>query len=249
MAQEILVVGMGPGPVGQLTREAAEVLLKEKEVYFRFSAHPVFEWLREEGKECYSFDYLYSVPGMTYNKVYKTILETLIKSAKKFGRVVYALPGNPCVFETTPRWLRDRTGEEVSVRVIPGMSFLEIMYLELEIDPEEGLQILNASGFGHYGDYPYTEKLGLLIGQIGLPSENAPSSRNKNAEAVADSLLKKFPPDHRVTLFWSEGMPDYKNVTRTFPLSELKEQTGYIEHLASLYVPPVKPPWENISKE
>ncbi len=247
MAEEIWVVGMGPGPVGQLTREAAEILFEEKEVYFRFSAHPVFQWVRDHGKKCYSFDYLYSVPGMTYNKVYETILETLVKSARKFGRVVYALPGNPCVFETTPRWLHDRAGEDVRVRVIPGLSFLEILYLELEIDPEEGVQILNASGFGHYGDYPYTEKLGLIIGQVGLPAENEPASPNKNAEAVEASLLKKFPPHHQVTLIWSEGMPDYKNVKRTFPLAELKEQTGYIEHLSTLYVPPIKPPWENIS--
>ena len=246
--QEIVVVGMGPGPVDQLTKEAERILFEEKEVYFRFSGHPVFQWLRGQGKECYSFDYLYSVSGMTYNKVYETILATLMKSAQKFGRVVYALPGNPCVFETTPRWLRDRAGEDIQVRVIAGLSFLEIMYLELGIDPEEGVQILNASGFGFYGDYPYTENLGLIIGQIGLPRENDPTSPNKNAKAVAESLLKKFPPDHQVTLIWSEGMPDYKNVTRTILLSELEEQTGYMEHLSSLYVPPIKPPWENIPK-
>ena len=110
MGGEIIVVGMGPGPVKYLTREASDLLLAEDEIYFRMSGHPVYDWLRGRGKECVSFDPLYGQPGITYDKVYRLITRTLVKAASKKGRVVYALPGNPVVFEKTPFWMRDDAG-------------------------------------------------------------------------------------------------------------------------------------------
>jgi len=245
MGGEIIVVGMGPGPVKYLTAEARDTLLAAEEVYFRFSGHPVYQWLRGQGKECVSFDPLYALPGVSYDKVYVMINRTLIKAAQASGRVVYALPGSPVVFEKTPRWLRAMAGKEgVEVKVIVGISFLEMMYQVLEIDPADGVQIINGFDFGFYGDYPFTEYLGLLIGSVGFPTTKDPSGPDNNAAAVMRVLLKKFPPGHKVTLVWSTGMPDYEDKKRTFRLAELPGQAGYVRNLATLYVPPVQPPWE-----
>jgi tetrapyrrole methylase family protein/MazG family protein len=250
MSSEIIVVGMGPGPVKFLTQEATDILLAEKEIYFRVGDHPVYHWLRDQGKDCISFEPIYAQPGITYDKVYQTINKTLVKAAGQSGRVVYALPGNPVVFEKTPERLRAEAGDEVSIRIVAGLSFLEVIYQELEIDPEAGLQIINGFNFGYYGDYPFTEKLGLLIGQVGFPTENDPSAaETNNAGAIMNSLIKKFPPDHEVTLIWSTGLPDYRNEKRSFPLADLDKQSGFVRSLASLYVPPIKPPWEWVSKK
>jgi len=246
MGNEIIVVGMGPGPVKYLTQEARDVLLAEQEIFFRLSVHPVYQWLRDQGKDCVSFDALYNQSGISYERIYKTINQALVKTAKKQGRAVYALPGHPYVFEKTPRMLRQAAHPQgVEVKVVTGLSFIEMIYQELEIDPEEGLQIINACGFSAYGDYPFTEKLPLLIGQVGLPAELDPTGQESNVQATARALLKKFPPDHKVTLIWSKGMPDYENETRTFKLADLPEQSGYVPFLATLYVPPIKPPWES----
>jgi tetrapyrrole methylase family protein / MazG family protein len=248
MGAEIVVVGLGPGPVKYLTGEARETLLAERELYFRVVDHPVALWLREEGRDIVSFDPLYAAPGMSYEKVYRTIVATLIKTAQRSGRAVYGVPGHPFVFEKTPRWLRARGAEAgVAVRTVAGLSFLEQAYGELGIDPEEGLQVLNGFNFGSYGDYPFTEKLGLLIGQVGFPTASDPTRGDNNVGALMAALRRKFPADHPVTLLWSSGMPDYINHTRTFPLGELQDQSGFVRHLASLYVPPIKPPWEWVS--
>lgn len=245
MDKEIVIVGMGPGPVKYLTAEARDELLAAEEIYFRFSGHPVYAWLKAQGKPVFSFDYLYTRDDLSYERLYTTIDQALVKAAKTAGRAVYALPGNPGVFEKVPRWLKPIAEKEgLRLRVVAGLSFLELMYLELGIDPEEGLQVLNANGFAFYGDYPFTEKLGLVIGQLGLPGTNHPTDPSTNLEIVSRCLLKKFPADHPVTLFWSTGMPDYENRQRTFPLSELAAQTGFVSFLASLYVPPIQPPWE-----
>lgn len=245
MSKEIVIVGMGPGPVKYLTHEAKQVLLGAKEVYFRLSEHPVYQWLRDQGKECVSFDMLYAQEGITYERVYRTIVKALVKVAKKKGSAVLALPGHPFVFEKTPRMVREVADPEgIEVRIIAGLSFLELIYSELEIDPEEGLQILNACGFSAYGDYPFTDKLPILIGQLGLPAENDPTCKETNVEATTRALLRKFPPDHKVTLVWSTGMPDYETLKLTLDLIDLPKQSGYVLFLATLYVPAIKPPWE-----
>jgi len=242
---ELIVVGIGPGPVKYLTQEARDLLLATERVYFRFSGHPVYTWLREQGKECLSFDSLYMQDGMTYERLFLTIDQALIRAAKKSGRAVYALPGNPYVFELTPKWLKLMCEQErMKLRIVPAMSFLDELYVELEVDPEAGLQILNASSFSYYGDYPFTEKLGLLIGQVGLPQGKSPRGKKDNVQALTKCLLAKFPRSHRVTLIWSTGMPDYQNRRVTVVLKDLPKQARFTKHLATLYVPPVKPPWE-----
>lgn len=133
MSGEIVVVGMGPGPEKYLTLEARKLLLGTPEIFFRFSGHPVYAWLEDRGKTCHSFEYLYTQRGATYNRIYRTIDEVLIKSAQKFDRVVYALPGNPYVFEVTPHWLKQMAEPAgVSVRIVAGLSFLEQLYIDLE---------------------------------------------------------------------------------------------------------------------
>jgi tetrapyrrole methylase family protein/MazG family protein len=235
---EIVVVGLGPGPVERLTLEAKSALSGARQVYFRFSVHPVFEWLKGQGVECISFDYIYSQPGITYDRIYRLINQALIKEAKRRGRVVYALPGNPCVFEKSPHQLKEECKPEgISVRVIPGMSFLELLYIELELDPEEGLEILNASSLVEKDELPPLSGNPLLIGHVGLPMGNQPTSAETNLKALAQLLLKKFPAQHPVTLVWCEGLPGYTTRLRTFPLSNLPEQKGFLPLLATLYVP------------
>jgi len=235
---EIIVVGLGPGPVEQLTLEAQRVLSLAKQVYFRFSAHPVFEWVRKQGVECISFDYIYIQPHITYDRIYSLINKALIKVAKRDGQCVYALPGNPYVFEKGPRWLKEMAGPEgVEVKVTPGMSFLETLYIELGVDPEEGLQILNAARMVEQDDYPFTTALPILIGQVGLPIQNRPGFPETNLKLLAQLLLKHYPKNHAVTLIWSSALPTYENQRRSVYLEDLAGQGNFVKTLATLLVP------------
>jgi len=235
---EIIIVGLGPGPVELLTLEAQRVLSLARQVYFRFSAHPVFEWVRKQGIECVSFDYIYAQPGITYDRIYRLINKALIKVAKREGQCVYALPGNPYVFEKGPRWLQETAEPEgVSITITPGMSFLEALYIELGVDPEEGLQILNAARMVEKDEYPFTTALPVLIGQVGLPIRNRPGEPETNLQLLAQLLLRHYPPDHQVTLVWSVGLPSYQNLRRSVYLGDLENQDNFVKTLATILVP------------
>ena len=73
-------------------------------------------------------------------KYINNIAEKLITEAKKGLNVVYAVPGSPLVAEKTVVIIRDKAKEaNVELEIMPGMSFMEVLYQRLNIDPIDGL--------------------------------------------------------------------------------------------------------------
>lgn len=239
MVPEIVIVGTGPGPIKYLTREAENELCSADRVFFRMSGHPVCYWLKDQGKDILCFDLIYATPRFTYRDVYVFITSTLVKEAQLRGRAVYALPGNPSVFEATTSLLkRDAEAQGILTRVVPGLSFLELIYVELNVDPSMGLQILTP---GHLDPSrsAYSEELGLLIGLVGIPRKPDPDCEETNVEQIMLWLLERFPPEHPVTLVLTPGMPDYDTLSKTLALRDLVQQWEGDQSFASLYVPPI----------
>ena len=68
-----------------------------------------------------------------------------MKKAKNGHDVVYAVPGSPLVAERTVVIIRQKAKEaDVKLNIMPGMSFMEVLYQRLNIDPIDGLTILDA---------------------------------------------------------------------------------------------------------
>lgn len=245
-SDELVIVGIGPGPVEYLTREAVDVLMDADRIWFRFASHPVYFWLEAQGKTPRSFHGLYGIQQMGYRDIYKFIARALIHETKRFGQVVYALPGNPHVLETTTALLRrDSEREKIAVRTVLGVSFLDMMYSLLNIDPGKGLQILDRHHlmwcFEHPDHSMFNGRVGIIVGQVGAPPPDSRHSDRTLADPVVGGLTTVFPSSHRITLVWSTGWPEYANESRTFRLDELPEQLGQFEgEFASLYIPPFK---------
>lgn len=73
-----------------------------------------------------------------------------------------------------------------------------------------------------------------------MPMGNKPTHPETNLKKLAKLLLQKFSGEHRVTLIWCEGLPDYATRIRTFPLEKLPGLKKFVTRLATLYVPPLK---------
>ena len=239
MDSEIVIVGTGPGPLTLVTREAEEELLAADKIFFRMSALPIYQWLAERGKQLVCFDTLYSIPHCTGEDIYGFIADALLQEAIVRRRAVYALPGNPFVFESTTRLIRRRARERsVDVRAVAGISFLELLYKELAIDPMMGLQILSPGAL-QPSRAVYSEHLGVVIGLLGAAVGCDPGSEIPDVERVSRWLLERYSPDHPVSLVWTTGMPDFATQSRTLTLENLVEACGECEFFASLYIPPV----------
>jgi uncharacterized protein YabN with tetrapyrrole methylase and pyrophosphatase domain len=215
-------------------------LLNADRVFFRMSGHPVYHWLQQRGVSVFCFDLVYATPRIAYHDVYEFIAAAVLKEAHRAGRAVYALPGNPFTLEHTScliqRWAE---AAKIDLRVIPGMSFLEIVYAELRLNPV-GIQICNAVDF-QLPELALSQHRGLLIGGLLAPVEPAPSSGRANVGFVSRWLGHKFPPSHPISLVWTAGMPDYVTYTKHFPLKEFDRECECLRDVpcASVYVPPL----------
>jgi len=58
----ITIVRWGPGPLGQLTKEAETELLAADKGFFPTAGHPAYQWLEKQAKHVVCFDRLYTLP-------------------------------------------------------------------------------------------------------------------------------------------------------------------------------------------
>ena len=136
----VTVVGLGPAGNDLLGAKAAELLAGPDPVFLRTARHPA-----AAGRPgVRTFDALYESSD-TFETVYATIVEELVAAAAA-GPVVYAVPGSPSVAERTVELLR--SDDRVDVTVIPALSFLDLAWVALGIDPlAHGVRLVDAAEF------------------------------------------------------------------------------------------------------
>src|SRR5688572_8333345 len=81
----ITVVGLGPGLIEGLTREAVQALLLNDKVFVRTIGHPVCRWLSDQGRQLIGFDHLYTMPWPDQTDIYEFIANALITEAPSRG--------------------------------------------------------------------------------------------------------------------------------------------------------------------
>jgi tetrapyrrole methylase family protein / MazG family protein len=128
----IIVVGLGPAGADLVTPAADRALTAAPVVYLRTSRHPAAEIYLERG--AIALDHHYEQAD-DFPETYDRIIGELVEAAERNGEIAYAVPGSPLILESTvARLLED---PRVDVEVIAGMSFLDLCWTALRIDPVE----------------------------------------------------------------------------------------------------------------
>jgi tetrapyrrole methylase family protein/MazG family protein len=220
----LIIVGLGPGDPRLLTRQAWAALTSGRPVRFRTLQHPAIAELPAEcGRE--SFDSLYEQYD-DFEQVYRAIVQAVLESARRPGGLVYAVPGDPTVGESTVAQLR-RAGPEsgLDVELVHGVSFVEPCLAALELDALDGLFVGDALALAAAHHPAFGPDHPALIGQL--------YSRELAAD-VKLTLLNQYPPEHPVYLLHAAGT-DRGRVHR-LALVELDRQPA-IDALTALCVP------------
>ena len=140
---QIDVVGLGPGSPEHLTLETKKLLLAGYPVYLRTAVHPLLSTLKEWGCVYTSFDELYQT-FPDFETLYEEICAHLLAEAQNHHHIVYAVPGHPLMAETTVHRLKERAiGSQITVKIYPALSCLDTLFNCLDLDPSNGLQILD----------------------------------------------------------------------------------------------------------
>jgi tetrapyrrole methylase family protein/MazG family protein len=143
----VSVVGLGPAGTDLLLPAARAALLSASRRFVRTARHPAVAQLAAEGIELESFDAVYD-HAASLADAYAVIAEAVIAAAREHGHVVYAVPGNPAVAEQSVALLLAAGSRgEADVRVVPGLSFADLAWARLGVDPMAGARVVDARAF------------------------------------------------------------------------------------------------------
>jgi tetrapyrrole methylase family protein / MazG family protein len=216
----IVVVGLGPGGRDHVTVDTLAAIERATHRYLRTAIHPTADLVADAT----TFDHLYDSAD-TFDAVYTEIADVLSAAAVEHGEILYAVPGSPLVLERTVRHLLDRDDVECDVR--PAMSFLDVAWARLGIDPvEAGVRLVD----GHQFVTAAAGERGPLL--VAHTHANWVLSDIKLAVDEAAG-------DEAVTILHALGTPDERIVE--VPWSEL-DRSIEADHLTSLWIPHLAAP-------
>ena len=216
----VTVVGLGPGPASHITQATLDAIAQSNHRFVRTLRHPSVTLLGE----CTSFDHLYE-SASTFDDVYRAITEELVSAANQHGHVLYAVPGSPLILESTVALLR--ADPRVVVDVVASMSFLDLAWNALGIDPvNEGVRVIDGHRFAlqaanERGPLLVTQThAGWVLSDIKLAHDGATG-------------------DEPVVILHHLGLDDERIISTTW--SEM-DRTIDADHLTSLYIPKLGSP-------
>lgn len=221
MKKGITVVGLGPGNAAHLSVETFEVLQKGAQVILRTAVHPSVSELKKAGIKFTSCDDFYET-GASFDEVYKKIVEFVLDEGAR-QEVIYAVPGSPLVAERTVVMLREQAkARSLPLKILPAMSFLDLAYVELELDPISGLRIIDSLDFEALAD---AGKYPLMITQV---------YSQLIASDIKINLMEVLSDEAQLYFLRNLGLPD--EVCLPIKLYELDRQP-HIDHLTSVFIP------------
>ena len=217
----LTMVGLGPGDPDDLSHKAWRTLENAQTLYLRTSQHGCAAHL---SRPYHSFDDLYE-SNADFETVYTLIIERLLKEAQD-NDVVYAVPGDPLVGEsTTTRILAQAENHGVQVELINGISFVEPVLALVGIDALDGLQIMDGIEIAAMHHPPLNPDIPALIGQV---------YSRQVASDVKLTLMNQYPDEFKVHLIHAAGTIDAQ--VEVLPLYEI-DRSRHISHMTSLYLP------------
>ncbi|MFN8018150.1 MAG: MazG family protein [Acidimicrobiales bacterium] len=220
----VVAVGLGPGDPSLVTAGVLDAIaaVPEGARFLRTAVHPSAHLVAGAA----TFDHHYEAAD-TFDEVYARIVEDLVAAADRHGEVLYAVPGSPRVLERTVDWLADAASAgRIELEVLPGLSFVDLTWARLGIDPyEQGVRLID----GHrFAELAAGERGPLLVAHC------------HNRRVLSDiKLAVDEPPDAPVVVVQRLGLPDesiaevaWADLDRAFEP----------DHLTSLYVPELPSP-------
>jgi tetrapyrrole methylase family protein/MazG family protein len=215
VAARVIVVGLGPGAPDLVTEGTRRAIERAGVRFVRTTRHPSAHLV----EPATAFDDLYDTADRQAD-VYPAIVDALVAAAATHGEVLYAVPGSPLVAErSVALLLRD---ERVEVEVLPALSFVDLAWVRLGIDPfDEGVRVVDGHEFAtqaagergpllvshcHTKDVLSDIKLAvevephqrvIVLQRLGLPEESI-------TEVPWEDLDRAVEPDHLTTIFVPE---------------------------------------------
>ncbi|MBU5592099.1 nucleoside triphosphate pyrophosphohydrolase [Clostridium sp. MSJ-4] len=219
----IKILGLGPGAPEALTLGALNELKASNKIYLRTEKHPTVRYIKDMGISFNTYDFAYDKFD-SFDEVYDFIAKDLISKHDEEGDIIYAVPGHPFVAEKTVNILVDLCkNNNISVDIVPAVSFIDVMMERLNIDPIEGIKVMDAFDIGNQ---VLDKRVGIIITQVYDPYI---------ASEVKIKLCQYYDDDKDIYFVRAAGVKGEESI-RKIPLYTLDRQED-IDYLTSIYIP------------
>jgi len=216
----VTIVGLGPAGPEYVTDHTRAEIARVAHRYLRTARHPSAGLVPDP----ITFDDVYEAAD-TFADVYAEITDRLVAAAHEHGEVLYAVPGSPLILERTVRSLL--ADDRIECIVHPAMSFLDVIYARLGIDPiESAVTLIDGHEFA-------TAAAGLS-GPLLVAHTHANWVLSDIKLAVENAT-----GDEQVIIVQRLGSPD-ECITHTTWAD--MDRTVEADHLTSIYIPHLAAP-------
>lgn len=220
MKPHVVIAGLGPGPAGTITKAATDAIDSIAVQFVRTRKHPTASL----APKATSFDDLYDLHD-TFDEVYAAITEQIVAAALQHGEVLYCVPGSPLVLESSVAQLAGDA--RVSVQILPSLSFLDLAWAALGIDPvNSGVRLIDGHRFAIEAA---GERGPLLVAQV-------------HADWVLSDIKlthESSSGEETVVLLHHLGLDDQRVEYTTW---KQFDQVLKADHLTSIYIPKLATP-------
>jgi tetrapyrrole methylase family protein/MazG family protein len=217
----VTIVGLGPAGTDHLLPAARAAFEGGSPRFVRTARHPACDELAAEGVAFESFDAHYDAAA-DLDANYRGIVAELLALAAEHVDLVYGVPGNPSVAERTVTLLHEAAARgEVSLRVFPGLSFADLAWARLGVDPMDG-------------EARVVDGRAIVEAELAGPLLIAQCDNDFVVSDVKLALLEHLDAATPVTVLQRLGLPDEHVAVVT--LEELDRGAVAPDHLTSLFV-------------
>lgn len=239
----IKLVGLGMYPQRDLTLGGRDAILSSKLVLL--SSNPAIRpWLVELGvKFIRDISDRYVDGGKDVDN-YAAIIDAVLDASHEYGDVAYVVPGNPNLGVTaTQRFLATAAKEDdLTVQVIPGVSSLDTIAMDLDLDYLERSCVILDSNRLLLLRYQLDPRIGVLIyhaSSVGTSRTDYSKPWESNRLDLLQSYLcEQLDPTRPFYAVVSQTTADTTPRVLSGELSTLAESIRDIDYATTLYIPP-----------
>lgn len=244
------IIGAGIAGVLHFTKQALNEINACKKVLWLGTVEGMntlaekHHWLGEEITHLY-------VDGAVDNDNYFRICQKIAEEIKNHGDITLVVLGHPRFGVTIIQEIQDVLGDEVSIKILPGISSFDTMINDLALDPlEEGTCLLDVNRLLMY-DYVMDPCINYFIYHvcsIGTEKTHYSDPTRDNAiPFLKKKLLAHFVPKHKAILISSSGKgPEHSTIIQ----GEIGQIETILEHVtfsSTLFIPGKLPSAEQIN--
>jgi precorrin-2 methylase len=235
---DLYLIGLGIDVKRHLTAEAANVLRRCRIVFHIDDGQ---RRLKRLNRNVVNLSRLYWT-GEPREIVYERLRQRVLEEVRRGPGVAYVTYGHPLLLDSIGNGLRGACKLlRHSVRVIPGISSLDTLSVDLGLEYGQGLQVYDATVLVRDRHRLSRRAHTLLFQVAGFNFYRTPDAldrapKNRYSALVA-YLAQYYPLTHAITLAYSDD-GEYRT-KRTIQLRDLNRQRRRLYSGATLYVPPV----------